>query len=338
MNRINNDLTPCIETLRFRHHVKSAIRALFDADHFLEIDTPYLLEANTPDPFIDPFFAHGRDDERSLQLHTSPEIWLKKALGLGLLNIYHMARVFRDDPPSDHHNREFTMLEWYRTGADLMDLIDDSQKIFLVAHTIAVQEALVSDKVPAPHIEAITLDDLFRDLAHIDLPHVLTRIARGEPDHFQNFLTARNEHLPGDATFADAFFHVMLKYIEPNLPKDVPVAIFRWPVQLAALASACEDNDLYCDRFEIYFQGLEIANAYQECIDSDVLRSRFIAENSDRARLGKPCFPIDESLLSSVKTMKKTAGIALGFDRLLMATLRKSQIAEIIFGVSDRNF
>ena len=189
---------------------------------------------------------------------------------------------------------------------------------------------------PELSIAKTDIDFLFRELANIDLPSFLFRVARGEHQCLQIYLSEkRNEYLPKNASFADAFFHVMLKYIEPNLPPDQPIALFRWPIQLAALAAPCSDNPMYCDRFEIYFKGLEIANAYQECCDIEVLRARFTRENHERTLLDKPVFPIDETLLESVAHMPKTAGIALGLDRLFMALLGKKDISGIIFGIKD---
>lgn len=264
---------PNVETLHFRHMAKKAIRSLFDDQGFIELDTPYLLTANTPDPFIDPIFVTAAVGKFSGQLHTSPEIWLKRGLSLGFTKLYHMARVFRDDPPGDHHSREFTMLEWYRTDAQLDDLIYDCQQIFQISQNLALKLGLLPNCADLS-IQKIDVDTLFKDLADIDLPHVQSRITAGDHDYLQTLLShKKNEYLPKDASFSDAFFHVMLKYIEPNLPKQIPIAIYRWPIQLAALSAPCVDDPSYCDRFEIYFQGLEIANAYQECCDSIILRA-----------------------------------------------------------------
>jgi elongation factor P--(R)-beta-lysine ligase len=323
------------DILYFRHRAKKAIRSLFDDEGFIELDTPYLLLSNTPDPFIDPIFAKTNVSQNDLQLHTSPEVWLKRGIGLGLQKIYQMARVFRDDPPSDHHSREFTMLEWYRVDAVLTDLIRDCEAIFNQTEKIACEDRLIAYEREFS-IEKIDLDQAFRHIADIDLPGILHQIARGDVNYFQTYLANRQEYLPRDASFADAFFHVMLKYIEPNLPKDRPVALCRWPVQLAALAAPCEDDPKYCDRFEIYYRGLEIANAYQECCDLSVIRNRFIRENQERRALNKPEFPISNDLLEAVSKMPKTAGIALGIDRLFLAILGRDKIAEIIFGYQDQ--
>lgn len=328
--------TISVDVLKFRHHARARIRSLLDREGFIEVETPYLLNANTPDPFIDPIFAVSAGlGDRVLQLHTSPEIWLKKALSLGLEKIYEMGRVFRDDPLGVAHSREFSMLEWYRVGATLDDLINDTKAIFAATTSVARSLGLLQSGND-PDFARCDLEDLFRDLANIDLPTILQRIERGNSDDLQRILTNRGDHLPRTATFEDAFFHVMLKYIEPQLPYETPTVIARWPLQLAALAKRCDHNPHFCERFEIYYRGLEIANAYQECVDGEVLRARFVDDNAERKKLGKPIFSIDEDFLHCMKDLPLTAGIALGIDRLFLAVLGKTVIADLIFGFGDQ--
>jgi lysyl-tRNA synthetase class 2 len=312
--------------LKRRHAFMRALRALFDDQDFTEVETPYLLQANTPDPHIDPIFASTHFPlAQSWQLHTSPEIWLKKALNLGMAKIYEIARVFRDDPPGRFHSKEFTMIEWYRTQADLIDMLDDCRKIFDLAH----QEA--QDFKPLVFKEYST-QDLFAEHAHIDLQAVLNEVKSGNHLKLNQILKDRGDLLPDHSTLNDAFFLVMIKYIEPRLPPEQATVISRWPVQLAALAAPCADNDLFCDRFEIYYQGLEIANAYQECLDAKVLEERFLQENDQRKSMQKPVFAIDYAFLNALAGQPKTAGIALGIDRLLMAAWQKSCLQDLIFG------
>jgi lysyl-tRNA synthetase class 2 len=330
----NTSAKPTVEILKFRHFTKRAIRSLFDEQGFIELDTPYILGANTPDPYIDPVMVSLQSHKSgSLQLHTSPEIWLKHGLKLGFEKIYHMARVFRDDPPGRYHSIEFTMLEWYRGGENLSALIRDCEDIFRITSDIAAKHGF-PDLFVKPFI-TVTLHELFKELVGLNLTAILHHIATGTPDHLQKILAQRNEHLPAQASFLDAFFHIMLKYIEPQLPFDQPVIISQWPTQLAALSAPCEEDPYFCDRFEIYFRGLEIANAYQECTDPELLRCRFLKENADRKAAGKPQFPIDESFLASVAHMPKTAGIALGLDRLFLAISGLNDISQIILGFRE---
>jgi lysyl-tRNA synthetase class 2 len=326
-------IKPEVNILKFRHRAKDYIRKFLDHEGFLEIDTPYLLLANTPDPFIDPINAETRAGKiRSFQLHTSPEIWLKKVLSQNISRIYHMGRVFRDDPISPIHNREFTMLEWYRAHEKISCLIKDCQEIFDLAYRAGLESGLNIKKIP-DFIE-YDLETLFKDLAGLDLPDILKKSKKSNT-YFQNFLKDR-ECLPKNASFSDAFFHIMVKYIEPNLPFDHPTVIRRWPIELAALAAACEDDPMYCDRFEIYYRGVELANAYQECTDPEVIRARFIRENQERALLNKPVFAIDESFLLSLSKLPQSAGIAMGIDRLFLTVAQKSDLSQIVLGALEK--
>lgn len=317
-----------------RHLTKKSIRNFLDQDGFIELDPPYLIKTNTPDPNIDPLKV-VRLKGSTLQLHTSPEIWLKHGLALGLDKLYHFGRAFRDDPPGAYHSLEFTMLEWYRAESNLDDLIMDCVQIFAMTRKAAKSVGLHNDSGDLDFIKT-DIDTVFWEYANLNLSLILDRIRDGAPDPLQRELRdKKGEFLPHDASFCDAFFHVMLKYVEPNLPKNQPVVIAKWPEQLAALAAPNTENPNYCDRFEIYFGGLEIANAYQECNDPDIIRTRFQKENCDRLRQGKPEFPIDDEFLASLKRIPKTAGIALGFDRLCLATTNATKISEVILGFID---
>lgn len=317
---------------QFRHDFMRSLRSFLDTQDFVEIETPFLITANTPDPYIDPIIALLEHAKKSkMQLRTSPELWLKKAIALGMPKIYELARVFRDDPPGNAHHREFTMLEWYRVGASLDDLIDDCAQIFDRAARCAYEH--FGHPQPSPiSFNRESVSNLFKTLAHIDLDQVLSQLQSGQHDALQVLLKARGEHIPDQSSFTDAFFHVMLKYIEPKLNPEQPTVIARWPVQLAALAAPCLDDPRYCGRFEIYYGGLEIANAYDECNDPTVLLNRFQAENKLRASLGREEFPIDYAFLRETERMPATAGIALGVDRLLQATMKITQISDLIFG------
>lgn len=335
---MKDTIEPEVNILKFRHDAKRALRSFFESQGFFEIDTPYLLASNAPDPFIDPISAIAKSGGQEIiyQLHTSPEIWLKKTLAQGFERIYHMGRVFRDDPLGRHHSREFTMLEWYRAHQKLSDLLLDCQEIFRLTFEAASKNH-IHIYAQVPKLIVTDLDHLFKTLANINLPEVLKKIASGSTTYLQDLLIKNGEHLPRDPSFADAFFHIMLKYIEPNLPFDQPVAITRWPIQLAALAAPCTDDPNYCDRFEIYFRGVELANAYQECTDQDIIRARFIRENQERATLNKPVFPIDESFLRSLDQLPQSAGIAMGIDRLFLTVAQKSDLSEIILGFPEKN-
>lgn len=305
------------------------LRNFFNHQGFIEVSTPYIIKANAPDPFIDPVKISSQQKKNGYQLHTSPELWLKKSLSLGFDKVYELCRVFRDDPEGVHHLIEFDMAEWYRCHASLDDLMDDCKS--LVHLFITAFNEIHKQSLPMPVFERRTLKELFSTLADLDLDEILANNALDE-NYFVSLLSKKGEHLPKNAEFEDAFFHVMVKYIEPNLNHESVTFIEQWPLQLAALSAPCNNNQAYCDRFEMYFQGLEIANAYRECNDEKILRDRFIKENQKRAMLNKQEFPLDEVFLSTVSTLPPMSGIALGVDRLLMAVAKEKNIRNIVFG------
>lgn len=317
-----------LRTLHYRHYFYQAARNYFYQENFIEIETPILIKTNTPDPHIDPITASTKF--ASFQMHTSPEVWLKKALQLGAENIFQIGRVFRDDPPSAIHSHEFSMLEWYRVGADLSDLIKDCEKLFELAEAAGQKALLPTIKRPAfVHYD---IDSLFTQMINIDLSQVLSATLDGREDCLADLLRMRGDHLPKDSGFEDAFFHVMLKYIEPNLPKDQVSVLNKWPIQLAALSEQNPQDDRYCQRFELYFGGIEIANAYQECQEPKVLCDRFNRENETRKKMDKPLFLLDYELINALVGLPKTAGIALGIDRLLLSMTGSDHLNQIIFG------
>lgn len=329
---MNKTITPK-EAILFRAKVLQKLRAFFLKEDFVEVTTPIMIEANAPDPFVDPFMVSAAGDGRSLQLITSPEISLKRALAEGFPRIYDLTKVFRDERPGRHHSREFTMLEWYRKDALLETLLKDTQAIIaLVAE--AWHEIRPDTPVSSNYI-ICTVHELFEQHAKIDLDQVLALKKQGDDQVLQRILTAKGDRIPENASFLDAFFHVMVKYVEPNLPYETPVYICSWPAELAALSEIDPKNDLYCLRFELYFGGLEIANAYQECNDPNKLRARFYADNLHRLALGKAQYTPDERFFLAVENLSQVAGIALGIDRLMMAITKNDQIGEIIFANLD---
>ncbi len=321
-----------LKVLQFRHHFNRTLRNYLEGEGFLEIETPILIKANTPDPHIDPIFATLSGQK--YQMHTSPEAYLKKALALGPQKIYQLGKVFRDDPPSPTHSREFSMLEWYRVNGDLIDMIDDCQKIFELAQKAA--EEIFDLRLEKPSFISYDLDTLFKESASIDLSAALSAAQNGHESYLRDLLFDRGDHLARDASFEEAFFHVMLKYIEPNLDPDQVSIVQRWPIQLAALSAADPLDDRYCQRFELYFKGKEIANAYQECSDPAILIARFKKENEQRKKLAKPLFSLDYELINALSGLPQTAGIAMGIDRLLLCVAKKEHLKEIIFGFQEQ--
>lgn len=287
--------------LELRHQAKQITRQYFDAQGFIEVDSPILISANAIEAYIDPIWV---GDE---ELRTSPEIYHKRLLARGAQKIYELGHVFRDELSGRIHLREFTLLEWYRVGANLTDLVRDCENLF---------QALDPDLFKTP-FERKTLQELWSEYTGIDLRQALLDKNLVEVVKKKGFV------LREQADFGDAFHHVMLTVIEPQIGLEVPCVVTRWPRELAALSRLCEDDNLFAERFEIYFKQIELANAFLELTDPIEQRDRFEIESQMRQKLGKRSSQIDLGFMEDLQFIPKTAGIAVGFDRLLLLMAQK---------------
>lgn len=320
--------------LRVRATALSATRAFFEARGFLECETPMLVPGPGLEPHIDPLVVDvvtspGTAPARRY-LHTSPELALKRVVAAGAPRVYQLARVFRDGERTARHLPEFTMLEWYRAGAPLDALVDD-----VVSLARAIASALGDDASPSAvaaltvDVERASVDALFRLHAGIELRESLFEMQRGFPFALVDRVRARGVPLRAAADFEDAFFETMARFVEPAIGRGRLAVVERWPAQMAVLARTCIDDPLFAERFEIYVDGIELCNAFDELTDPVEQRARFEEDNATRARLGKPMLPLDEEFLAALAHMPPTSGIALGFDRLLMWLTGKEQIDDV---------
>lgn len=316
-------------------------RAFFAARGFLEVDAPQLVPATTTEPHIDPLAVRVRPslDEGVAPLvrylHTSPELALKRVLANGVERVYCLAHVFRDGEVTERHLPEFSLLEWYRVGATLDDLVRDCEELLRALATALVGTttlpragggALALDEP----FEVRTVAELFARHADVDLPAALARMADGDARALVEAVTKAGHKLRDGADFEDAFFHVMLSRVEPAIGGERPCVVTRWPRQMAILARACDDDPLFAERFEIYAGGLELANAFDELTDPVEQRARFLADNDARAALGKERLPLDELFLEELARLPPTSGIAAGFDRVLMLLFGAREITDVV--------
>ena len=326
MHNMNNKQTILYQDQAYHH-----IRSYFRGQGFIEVFAPSLILANTPDPYIDPLVIKSNNPAyKNWQLHTSPELWLKKSLSEDLSKVFYLGRVFRDDISTKQHLLEFTMLEWYRSLVSLYTLIEDCKILFLEVAKAWQQTTGLVAQMPKKYV-VVSLWDLFKKHLDLDLDDILDATKKDE-FYLSNILQQRGELLVENAKFTDAFSHVMVKYIEPALNPIYATIIERWPMQLAALSAPCSDDPRYCQRFELYYQGLEIANAYEECNDAKILQKRFSADNKLRKSLKKSIFMPDDDFFNKLKLLPPTCGIALGVDRLMMTLAKSSHINEVFFG------
>ncbi|WP_151803069.1 EF-P lysine aminoacylase EpmA [Acinetobacter guillouiae] len=312
-----------IQALKARAKLYRQIRQFFIERDVLEVETPILSQAGVTDVHLASVQAqrhlHGKKQTHYLQ--TSPEFAMKRLLASGSGAIYQICKVFRDDEHGRKHNSEFTMLEWYRPQFSLKDLmleVTDLLNVVLAERFGEVRPTVLSYK--HAFIDRLDLNPMQATLQQLkDAAH---RVGLN--------LDLGDDRL----AYIDLLFSHM---VEPSLGFDTPVFLTDFPPELASLAKTKldEDGEFVAARFELYIEGLELANAYDELIDAEVLRSRFQADNAEREKLGLYVMPIDEYLLAALPNMSECAGIALGIDRLLMVVMNQMKLEKVITFPAD---
>ncbi|MCZ6798577.1 MAG: EF-P lysine aminoacylase EpmA [Gammaproteobacteria bacterium] len=289
--------TATIESLRHRARIYRRIRAFFEAREFLEVDTPLLSGTTNTDAQIASMRAHNQGQE--LYLQTSPEFAMKRLLAAGSGSIYQICHAFREAEKGRRHQPEFTLLEWYRIGYDYHALMDQMENLIdlLSERTNSFQRRSYRN---------ILIEHTDVDINSIQLPALRTRT---------------RELVPGTDTstldFDQCLDLLISMVVSPGLQGYV--FVYDYPVSQAALARVSAINPMVAERFELFYNDLELANGFSELIDAKQQRRRFELDNSQRQAKGLPQYPVDEQLLAALESgMPECAGVALGLDRLLM--------------------
>ncbi len=289
-----------LSNLTLRSRVLRAVREFFYSHDFLEVETPVRIPAPALETNIDTP-PSGR-----AWLRASPELHMKRLLAEGCPRIFQIGPCFRSGECGRRHNPEFTMLEWYRAGADYTEILRDTEALFAhVFRTVAGQTSFT-----------------YRGAA-IDL---------SIPWHCHTVREAYEKWAGWDPAAnwdADRFDMDMVGKVEPALPKDKPCVLTDYPAPAASLARLKADNPLVAERWEVYVGGLELANAYSELCDPAAQRARFLEAAQERRALGKEVYPLDEPFLAALERgMPPCGGIALGIDRLVMLACGADDIAD----------
>jgi lysyl-tRNA synthetase class 2 len=308
--------------LRQRAAMLGRIRAYFVEQGVVEVDTPQLSAATVTDLHLEPVSAEVAGAGR-MYLQTSPEYPMKRLLAAGIGDCFQICHAFRDGERGALHNPEFTLLEWYRTGFDAPALMDDVEA--LLAQALTGLRAL-------PPAERVSYRQAVRELAGVD-PMTATG---GE---LAAALARRTIAVPeGAGQDRDALLDLLVAtVVGPQLGRAAPTFLHDYPAAQAALARVRGGEFPVAERFELYLDGIELANGFHELADPSEQRRRFEADLADRSRRGQPPRPLDERFLASLASgLPDCAGVALGVDRLLMTALGLESLDAVIAFPVDR--
>ena len=314
--------TASFDVLRRRGEMQGAIRSFFQQKNFLEIETPILSRDCVVERHLTPWVAavHGQPTKQPVFLQNSPEFAMKRLIAAGAGSIFQFAKSFRADEQGPLHNPEFTMLEWYELGADYVQAIATTAKLCAL---------VLPDQTPT----MISYRDAFLTEAQID-PWNCTN------ETLRLAASRANINIPegSEAWDRDQWLNLLLAFlIEPRLGVTAPTFLVDYPPSQGALANLAYRHDQtlgdyqVAERFELYVRGVELANGYHELQDAQELAARNRDVNWKRSLDGLPPLPEQSRLIAAMDNgLPPCAGVALGFDRLVMLALNLKSIHDVI--------
>ena len=290
------------------------IRAYFEEQDVLAVDTPALSAFATSDPNIDNVAAQLAS--ATAYLHTSPESSMKCLLAAGYPDIYSICRVFRDGEKGPRHLPEFTLLEWYRRDFRLADIIAD---------TTALIARCLDQKELSTNVDIIDYSAIFQQVAGIN-------VFDASCEQLADAATADSSLKTSIGQDRNAWLDLILvTRIAPTFAPDRLTVLQHYPRAQAALARVCPDDGRVADRFEVFYATLELANGYVELTDAAEQRARFLQDNENRKSAGKPAAAADELLLAALQNgLPECAGVAVGFERLQMIYEQTECIDDVV--------
>lgn len=284
------------------------IRDYFTQQDVLEVETPLLCQHSVTDPHIDSLPSNNR------WLQTSPEYAMKRLLCAGSGDIFQISKAFRADEAGHQHNPEFSMLEWYRLNFDHHQLMDDVERL---VQTILGLSRFLRVSYQSCWLSLTNIDPLNTDIdtlrAYANLQQLIF-VEGHEPQSIDDWLMA-----------------IMGLHIEPLLATQGPTFIYDFPASQSALAQLDPNNPKVAQRFELYINGIELANGFHELADAAQQKERFSTNNLQRRALYKPSMDIDPYFIAALQHgLPNCSGVALGLDRLLMLKTKASAIKQVL--------
>jgi elongation factor P--(R)-beta-lysine ligase len=312
-----------LATLRTRAALLARTRAFFASRGVLEVDTPALMSCGVTDPQIHALRADlPAGAGRQGYLQTSPEYAMKRLLAAGSGDIYQIAHVFRGEEQGPLHNGEFTLIEWYRLGCSLEALMEEVDTL--------VRELLGAAAGSAT--EQVSYAELFKRTLGLDPLQDSDASLRGAVAAL-GFDARLSQRLDRDGLL-DLLLGTRLG---PGLGQHGPCFVHRYPASQASLARLDPHDARVALRFELYRGGIELANGFEELASAAQQRARFAEDQRLRLERGLPVPAIDERLLAALGAgLPPCAGVALGFDRLVMLATGARHISEALPFAMDR--
>ncbi len=302
--------------LRYQFELLQLIRNFFTQQGFLDVLTPPAVENPGMEVHIHPFqlYSVNKGKKSPYFLHTSPEFCLKQLLSdpsEHLDNIFSLSYCFRDEPNSPIHRSQFIMLEWYRKNARYEKIMDDVESLiaFCLKSSLPVRRKLIDQSMTRK-----TMQDLFYEFLGIDILNYLDK----------NEIKSLSKNYPDvpvpsiDCEWDDYFFLLYLNKIEPHLKKYPLLLIYEFPAPLSALSTLKKADTRVCERFEVYINGVELCNCFNELTDLDEQKKRFKDQAAAKKRIYGYELPEPQQFYNSLdKGLPPSAGVALGVERLL---------------------
>jgi elongation factor P--(R)-beta-lysine ligase len=333
-----NDFLPSasLEKLRSRATILRALRLFFEQQKYWEVQTPVLSRDVVIDANIEPFAISDANKPKWF-LQTSPEFAMKRLLAAGADSIFQIGPAFRQHELGELHNLEFTIVEWYRVGDTHFDQMEFTEALvrvlFQAASELHHPENIPWRTVIREPFERLTYDEAFQ--RHIG-QGVLSKSTTELPE-----LAHHNGVVPPESLRLDdrdGWLNLLLsELVEPHLGVERPVFLHDYPASQAALAIVRNDTHPVAERFELYINGIELCNGYHELTDAEELVSRNQTQQARRQQENRPELPSESQLLDAMTAgLPGCAGVAMGFDRLVMLALGATSLAEVIAFPSDR--
>ena len=302
---------------RYQFELIQIIRNFFGEQGFLDVLTPPAVENPGMEVHIHPFQLHSVKDKRQLPLylHTSPEFCLKELLAdpkENLEKIFSLSYCFRDEPDSPVHRKQFLMLEWYRKNERYESIMKDIEN--LISYVTSNAKMPIRKNIAGQKLVSKTMQELFFEFLNVDILEYLTvpkikDLLRSFPD----------VPVPSvDLEWDDYFFLLYLNKVEAHLAKYPLLLVKEFPAPLAALSTIKKSDPRVCERFEVYINGVELCNCFNELTDLAEQKRRFVEQSELKQKLYSYQLPEPTHFYASLERgLPPSAGVALGVERLL---------------------